>query len=89
MELRMQGVVCPQCRAVPASTQDMLQPHCPWQLPARREGLALSHLLALAAAEGKPLFLSPGISPSTSLLHKAKSGTGFKSPPGSKREFLV
>lgn len=89
MKLRLQGVACPECRAVPASTQDMLQPRCPWQLPARREGLALSHLLALAAAEGKPPFLSPGIFAPASLLHKAKSGTGFKSPPGSKREFLV
>lgn len=63
MKLRLQGVACPECRAVPASTQDTLQPRCPWQLPARREGLALSHLLAMTAAEGKPLFLSPGIFP--------------------------
>lgn len=88
MEVRVQGVVCPECRAVPASTQDMLQPRRPRKLPAPREGLALSHLLALAAVEGKLLFLGLGFFP-PSLLHKAKPGTGCKSPPGSKKEFLV
>lgn len=54
------GLSCQGCRAVPASTRDMLQLHRLWQLPAHREGLALSHLLALAAAEGKLLFLGLG-----------------------------
>lgn len=53
-------VLCQGGRAVLASTPDVLQPCCPWQLPAHREGLALSHLLALAAAEGKLLFLGLG-----------------------------
>lgn len=83
------GLSCQGCRAVPASTRDMLQPHHLWQLPARSEELALSHLLALAAAEGKLLFLGLGFFFFPSLLHKANPSTGCKSPPGSKKEFLV
>lgn len=88
MKLRLQGVVCPECRPVPAFTRDMLQPHCPWQLPAHRKGLTLSHRLALAAAEGKLLFLGLGFFLPLSLLRKAKRGASCKSP-GSKEEFLA
>lgn len=59
MKRRLQGVVHPVL-GVQGCASIYLRPPSPQQLPAHREGLTLSHLLVLAAAEGEPLFLGLG-----------------------------